>query len=335
MKKQIILFVAALIGCSVWLYPQLGMGTGRIQGTVYDEKGQALHGAKVKVQNVMYKNALAATSDKRGHWSLVGLSSGSYTVQVTLEGYENRTDQIEYREVTKREFFWDVKLSTKGTVPAAAPAAPEAKNGESEALAALLQADAQLYAEKQYAKAVEAYLELLENNPRIYPVYVNIANSYREMQDFEKAVASYQTYLDKVVADKGSLSAEPVTATVLLSMGEISLDQGNPEKAKGYFKLAVDNFPTSEILAYNIGEIFFKKGQMEQAIEYLKLATRLKDSWAPPYLRLGYAYLNRGQYDAALSSLKKFLELAPDDLQAPTIKNLLPDIEKLAKKNPG
>jgi tetratricopeptide (TPR) repeat protein len=222
-------------------------------------------------------------------------------------------------------------LRTKGTVPAAL----EAKSGKNDALAALLQAADQLYAEKQYAKAVEAYLELLENNPRIYPVYVNIANSYREMQDFEKAVASYQTYLDKVVTDKGSLSAEPVTATVLLSMGEISLDQGNPERARGYFKLAVDTSPTSEILAYDIGETFFKKGQTEQAIEYLKLATRLKDSWAPPYLRLGYAYLNKGQYDPALSSLKKFLELAPDDLQAPTIKNLLPDIEKLAKKYPG
>ena len=51
-----------------------------------------------------------------------------------------------------------------------------------------------------------------------------------------------------------------------------------------------------------------------------------------PLLRLGYAYLNQGQYDAALSSMKKFLELAPDDPQVPTIKNFLPELEKLAKK---
>ena len=246
-----------------------------------------------------------------------------------MEGYEARKDEIEYKEVTKQAFVWDVKLRLKG----AAPVEAETKNPESEALAALLKEGNQLYNEKQYGEAVAKFQQILDKNPKVYQLHINIANCFREMKEYEKAIASYQAYLDRIAVDKGSLKEEPLTATVLSSMGEISLAQANPDKAKEYLKLAVDNFPTNEILLYNVGEIFFKQGQTDQAIEYLKMAIKIKEGWAPPYLRLGYAYLNKGQYDLALDSLKKFLALAPDDPQAPTIKNLIPELEKLAKKN--
>jgi tetratricopeptide (TPR) repeat protein len=329
MKKGIILFVAIVIGFIVLLYSQLGMGMGRIQGTVLDENGKVLQGAKIKVQNETYKNFfLTTTSDKRGHWSLVGLASGPYTIVVTLRGYQERTDKIEYKEVTKQAFVWDVKLQLEGS----APKRPDNKNAESEALAALLKEGNQLYNEKHYGEAVAKFQQIMEKNPKVYQLNINMANCFREMKEYEKAIASYQVYLDRVAVDKGSLKEEPVTATVLSSMGEISLAQANPDKAKEYFKLAVDNFPTDEILAYNVAEIFFKQSQTDQAIDYFKIAIKIKETWPLPYLRLGYAYLNKGQYDLALDGLKKFLALAPDDPQAPTIRNLIPELEKLAKK---
>jgi tetratricopeptide (TPR) repeat protein len=331
MKNKLIPLVAVIVfGTSAFLYSQLGMGTGRIQGTVYDENGQVLPGAKIAVQNERYQNVLTTTSDKKGRWSLVGMASGPYTITVTLEGYEGKKDEIMYKEVTKQAFVWDVKLRLKGGAPVQA----DTKNAESEALASLLKEGTQLFNEKQYGEAAAKFQQILEKNPKVYQLNINIANCFREMKEYEKAIASYQAYLDMVAVDKGSLKTEPVTATVLSSMGEISLAQANPDKAKVYFKLAVDNFPTDEILAYNVGEIFFKQGQTDQAIDYLKLAIKIKESWAPPYLKLGYAYLNKGQYDLALDGLKKFLVLAPDDPQAPTIKNLIPELEKLAKKNP-
>lgn len=312
------LFVAIGIGFIVLLYAQLGIGTGRIQGTVFDENGKVLQGAKIKVQNETYKNFLTTTSDKRGHWSLVGLASGPYTIVVTLGGYQEKTDKIEYQEVSGQAFVWDVKLRLEGSAPLA--------------LAGLLKEGNQLYNEKQYGEAVAKFQQIMEKNPKVYQLNINIANCFREMKEYEKAIASYQTFLDRVAVDKGSLKEEPVTATVLSSMGEISLVQANPDKAKEYFKLAVDNFPTDEILAYNVAEIFFKQSQTDQAIDYFKIAIRIKESWPPPYLRLGYAYLNKGQYDLALDGLKRFLALAPEDPQAPTVRNLIPELEKLAKK---
>jgi regulator of sirC expression with transglutaminase-like and TPR domain len=47
---------------------------------------------------------------------------------------------------------------------------------------------------------------------------------------------------------------------------------------------------------------------------------------------LGYAYLNKGEYQKAINSLKKFLELAPENPEAENIKNLIPSLEKLIKQ---
>lgn len=330
MKKVFILFATLFFGFCLLLHSQLGMGTGRMQGTVFDEEGKALQGATIKVQNVRYKNVLTTTSDKKGRWSLVGLASGPYTIAVALEGYAERKDEIMFNQVTKSAFIWDVKLWKKGeAVTEVYPA-----KAENEALAALLKEGNQLYGEKQYAEAVARFQQFLEKNPNIYQVHINIGNCYRETKEYDKAITAYNAYLENVVVDKGSFKADNLAATVLSSMGEISLAQGNIDKAKEYFKQAVDNFPTDEVLAYNVGEIFFKQGQTDQAFDYFNTAIKIKETWAPPYLRLGYAHLNKGQYALALENLKKFLVLAPDDPQASTIKNLIPDLEKLIKKNP-
>ena len=96
---------------------------------------------------------------------------------------------------------------------------------------------------------------------------------------------------------------------------------------------AIELFPNDEVLAFNVGEIFFNQGEAIKAIDYYKLATTIKEDWAPPYRQLGYAYLNKGEYQLAIDSLKKFMELAPDDPQALTIESLIPKLEEMVKKD--
>ena len=329
MKKAFVLFTNLIFCFSLFLYSQLGIGTGRLQGTVFDGEGKALQGASIKVENVRYKTVLTTKTDKKGRWSMGGLASGPYTIEVALEGYEERKDEIMFNQVTKSAFIWDVKLRKKGEGVTGANLA----KGENEALGALLKEGNQLYAEKQYAEALSRFQKFLDKNPNVYQVHINIGNCFREMKEYDNAITAYNAYLEVVMADKGSLKSDHLAAAVLSSMGEISLAQGNIDKAKDYFEQAVDNFPTDEVLAYNVGEIFFKQGQAEQAFEYFNTAIKIKENWAPPYLRLGYVYLNKGQYDLAIENLKKFLELAPDDPQAAAITNLLPELEKLIKKD--
>lgn len=329
MKRAFVLFANLIFCLSLFLYSQLGIGNGRLQGTVFDSEGQALPGATIKVANVRYNNVLTTRTDKKGRWSMGGLASGPYTIEVALEGYEEHKEEIMFNQVANSTLVWDTRLRKKGEAVIEADPAKR----ENAAMAALLKEGNQLYVEKQPAEALGRFQQFLEKNPNVYKVHINIGNCFLEMKEYDKAIAAYQAYLEKAVAEKGSLKSDNLAATVMSSMGEISLVQGNIDKAKEYFKQAVDISPTDEVLAYNVGESFFKRGEIEQAFDYFSSAIKTKGTWAPPYLGLGYVCLNKGQYALAIENLKKFLELAPDDPQAATIKNLIPELEKLIKKN--
>ena len=151
------------------------------------------------------------------------------------------------------------------------------------------------------------------------------------MKEYDRAIEAYGAFVDRIKLLNGTLSGDENVAKVLATMGKAYLDKGDIEKAKEYFKLAIDLFPSDAVLAYNLGDIYFNQGQSDKSIEYLLAAIKINEKWPPPYIKLGYAYLNKGQYREALESLKKFLELAPDDPQAAIVKDLLPKLEQLAK----
>ena len=78
-------------------------------------------------------------------------------------------------------------------------------------------------------------------------------------------------------------------------------------------------------------QTFYFPWELEKAIEYYSLAVQIKPDWSLGHQKLGYAYLNNTDYKAAIASFKKFLELAPDDEAAETIRNLIPQLEKMIK----
>ncbi len=190
-----------------------------------------------------------------------------------------------------------------------------------------------LYDQEKYAEAVVKFEEFIKKNPTIYQININIGNCYREIGEYDKAIESFTKILEKIKEEKESIEGDESAAKALAGIGETYFKQGNLEKANEYFKQAIDIFPEDEALAFNVGEIYFKQGETDKAIEYFLLAVKIKESWAPPHRQLGYAYLNKGKYRLAVDSLKKFVELAPDDPRAENIKNLIPNLEELIKGN--
>jgi tetratricopeptide (TPR) repeat protein len=326
MKKHVFPFAAVILGLSAALWGQLGMGNGRIKGTVKDEAGKMLAGAKILVTNQTYKNTFSATSDDKGRWSVAGVASGWYEIRVSMEGFPEAKSELNVSFVRQLTQTLDVTMK-KVQVPSGKEPASK-KN----ALAILVNEANALYQQKNYLEAAAKYGQALQSNPSEYALNVNLGNCHLEMGENDKALEAYLKFLADVKADKGTWNGNADAARVLSMIGRIYLDRGDVEKGKEYFKSAIDAFPNDEIIPFNLGEILFNQGQADQAIEYLQIAVKLKGDWAPPYLKLGYAYLNKGEYKSALESLKKFLELAPEDPQAATVKALIPQLEELAKK---
>jgi len=323
--KVILLFVFCL-SLTLILSSQAGRGLGRIHGTVYDELGNPIEGAKVVAKHLESETTFESKSDNKGTWAIGGLGTGYFRITISKEGYETLYHDMNVSQFSSKNPPIDSRMRKVEVSLMNMPAIQD------EASIVLFEEGIQLYKQGKYAEAASKFEEFLAKNPTIYQVNINLGSSYREMGDYEKAFAAYNKVLERVKADKGFYKGDEDAAKALASIGEIYIKRGNLEKANEYFKQAIDNFPEDETLALNMGKIFFGQGNTDKAIEYFQLAIKIKEDWAPSYLQLGYACLNKGEYKMAVESLKRFLALAPNDPRASTIRDLIPKLEELIKK---
>ena len=107
----------------------------------------------------------------------------------------------------------------------------------------LFQEGIELSEQGKYAESISKFEEFLEHNYTIYQVHFNIGNCYREMGQYEKAIASFNNVLGNVKSIKDTIEADESSAKALANIGEIYLLQDDIEKAGKYFKQAVDSFP--------------------------------------------------------------------------------------------
>ena len=325
-KKNLSLICIVLtLSLSLTLSVLVGqVGGGRLHGTVVDENGKPLEGVKIVAETKDRKLALKAESDEEGKWYVSGVYKGKYGITATKAGFETT-----YYERTLSEFTSKnprLKIRMMIIIVSDEPAITD------ETTLGLFQEGVELSEQGKYAEAISKFEEFLEQNYTIYQVHFNIGNCYREMGQYEKAIASFNSVLENAKSMKNKIEGDESAAKALANIGEIYLLQDDIEKAGEYFQQAVDSFPENEAVAFNVAEIFFTKGDTDKAIEYFNLAIKIKENWATPYRRLGYVYLNKGEYKLAVDSFKKFLSLSPDSPEAANIQNLIPTLEGLIKQ---
>ncbi|MBE0460460.1 MAG: tetratricopeptide repeat protein [Candidatus Aminicenantes bacterium] len=330
MKVKNIWFIFLILILSLALTSSLlgqqGRGRGRVRGTVQDDAGNPIEGVKIVAEHLQYKTTFESNSDKKGSWAIAGLGTGYFRITASKEGYGTVYHEMKVSQFSKKNPSVDFTLKKVQVVPLNMPAIQD------ESAVAVFDEGNLLFEKENYSEAIAKFEEFLSKNPSVYQVYINIGNCYREMGEYDKALEAYQKILDKVKTEERTREDKEMEARALANIGQTYIKQGDLEKANEFLKLAVDIFPEDETLAFNVGEIYFKQGAIDEAIEYYKIAIKIKDTWSPPYRQLGYAYLNKGEYELAVDALKKFLEVAPDDPQAETIRNLIPKLEGLIKK---
>src|SRR5215472_19245032 len=79
--------VIGFLLCSTLLLAQTTVGTGSIVGTVTDQSGAVVGGAKVAIINVATAQAIELTSNNSGYFSSGALSPGNYKVTVSSKGF--------------------------------------------------------------------------------------------------------------------------------------------------------------------------------------------------------------------------------------------------------
>lgn len=301
------------------------VGGGRLHGSVEDEEGNPLEGVKIFLQFLEgSKLSLQGESDEEGKWYVTGVVKGNFRITASKTGFESVDYERTLSRFTSKNPPLQIKMRKTSELDEASIM--------DEASLGLFHEGRALFKQRKFAEALSKFKEFLEKNYAVYQVNLNIGNCYREMGEYDNAITAYQKILDRAKKRKDTIEGNETAAKALANIGEIYLIQGDMLKSLEYLKKAIDSFPENEAVAFKVAEIFFRQGDTDQAIKYFNLAVKINESWPAPYRQLGYAYLNKGEYQKAINSLKKFLELAPENPEAENIKNLIPSLEELIKR---
>jgi len=327
MKEQrlaIIILGFLLIFSTSMALAQEGRGQGRVFGTVKDEEGNPIEGAEIVCESLEYDFSLKTASDKKGKWAIAGFGPSVFRIAASKKGYIPSEMQMRLSHFREKNPPIDFVLKS---IESSGMQVME----DVEVSKELFREAADLFDEGRYSTSLQLFQEFLETNPTLFQVRLNIGDCYREMGEHENALTEYQVVLDKLKEENSDLKGNKYAAQALAHMGETYLKIDDVEKGQFYLTQAIEIFPNDHALAFNVAEIYFKGGKIDQAIEYYTLAIQIKSDWPLAHLKIGYAYLNKGEYDLAISSFKKFLELAPEDRESESIRNLIPQLEKLKK----
>jgi tetratricopeptide (TPR) repeat protein len=300
---------------------QAGRGTARINGTVVDEAGKPVPGARVTISLAMNESVKReAVADKKGGWAIIGLGTSQWTLTAAADGFLPATMNIQVKQLERNPSI-AVTLKRAG--------AEDKPMVQDEASLALIDKANQLYTEGNYDGALTIFREILAKNPGIYQVNMNIGDCLREKGEIGQALETYTGVIEQAKADPQM--GKEMTAKALARIGECHLKKGDFETAQGFFKQSIEVFPEDEVLAYNVGEIYFSNQKLDEAITYFALATKIKPDWSEGYYKLGLAYLNKADYEMARQSLSKVLELEPEGERAAAVKGILDTIDKIKK----
>ena len=162
-----------------------------IRGKVQDTLGRPVSGASVKAENPSgRRRTWTATTDKKGWFGMVGLSSGRWTFIIEAPGLQKKEEKI-YIRMTSFSPSLNFMLS---------PMKIEIAGALTKQIRDDLRAANALRDSGQLDRAVAAYEKIVSANPRLTMVGLAIADTYRQkatkQNNLEARIPLYNRAID-------------------------------------------------------------------------------------------------------------------------------------------
>jgi len=165
-----------------------------------------------------------------------------------------------------------------------------------------------------YETASKKFRAALEENPELTPAYSALSVVLVGQEKLEEALQ----------AADAALQREPDNARALrMRYQSLRLLGRLDEAAEAFQKLDTDDQIEALELQYNNATELFNAGQTQEAVELLRAVVAARQDHARAHYLLGLSYTNLGDNEAARRHFETFLQLAPDDPDAPTAQEML------------
>ena len=288
--------------------------TGRIGGTVKDDKGQPIKGATVMAENPNASpSSFTATTDDRGRFSIIGLRSGNWKVTASAPGFQPSGGSINVRTIGAPNPPVDIVLAPGATGPTGALAGVNTKELQAE-----LQKAEDLLNQQQYDAAIAAYQAILTKAPALTMINLQIGRAYRMKKDYDSALGTYKKILE----------ADPTNERAKIEIGMTNLEKGDFAAAEAALSEAAQGTGASREVFYNLGEVKFAKGETDEAMKWYQRAVDADPSWGKPLFKLGLGHLQKADTKNAIAMMEKVIAADPNSPEAAQAKGLIEQLKK-------
>ncbi len=355
----LLLLVAALPAAA-----QDWVGRGRANGRVTDQNNKPIAGATITLHLPGRPDAgpKPFTTNKKGRWSYLGLTGGTWAVVIQAEGYKDSTGTFEVDEFNPSKPV-DIQLEknpfdlvkqgqdlidqgsydeARAKFEAAMPAMDPHQKAQVQALIGTT-----FYQQKDFDQARIAYekaLPGLEAKEKT-GVQLRLGDSYAQQGQFAKAREVYEQSLAGLPPDSQS--------QVLLAIARSYDQEGNRDKAVETVKRILDTSPDNVQALQLIADLLSRQGKEEEAQAYLD---KIPDSAKLPpdmLLNQGIRFYNEStkegdqkKLDHAMDNFQRVIKQNPDMADAYYYRGLVylnqskndlakADFEQLLKLDPN
>ena len=288
--------------------------TGRVGGTVKDDKGQPIKGATVIAENPQSSpSSFTTTTDDRGRFSIIGMRSGTWKITASAPGFQSGGGNVPIRTIGAPNPPVDIVLAPGASGPAGALAGVDTK-----ALQGELQKAEDLMNAQQYDEAIAAYNAILEKTPALTMINLQIGRAYRLKKDYDSALATY----------KKMLETDPHNERAKIEIGMTNLEKGDFVAAEAALSEAAQSLSASREVFYNLGEVKFAKGETDEAMKWYQRAVDTDPNWGKPLFKIGLGHLQKGDTKAAIETLEKVIAVDPNSQEAGMAKATIEQLKK-------
>lgn len=314
--------VFAILGVGVLAAATLrAQAPGRLSGIVTDETGEPLAEVQVTVTDPEVESfSLSTSTNKKGKYAfLIKDVTRPYSCRFEKEGFQ--TLELTIKIPFNSNLEKDLTMPSLESLRISTAESPPAISSEAETIlvpsnpAVLLFNEGAAAASAGDLEAAEQrFEEAIVLDPDLPEAHAALSALRLGSDRFTEAAAGAERALE---LEPGNVRTLEIRYRAYRALG----DEAKARQALAELRAASPEAAQQDL--YNRGVQLFNTGEIETAKSLFLEVIELGPGHARSHYMLGMCYVNSGDSVRAKEHLERFLELAPDDVDAPTARETL------------
>lgn len=340
MRRAAFIFILVLSMCTFSFGQEM---IAKVKGTVKDEQGNPIPGAKITFIYLQQNLRAKAKTNKNGEYVRIGLRPGVYKITVEAEGcatWERDGIRISAGEtdrggVPKLDFILE-------TVEKARNREQAIKHQKDLVFMKKEYKEAnEAFAAKDFDTAIKKYKKTLELDPNQLVVTYNLGMCYINKKMFKEAAEVLKKGLDIqpenaktnfYLAYSLTMAENEKAKKAEQKSKETAEAEESLEKAEKYFLKSLEFGFNDPDALFSIGAILVNSKREEAALKAFTKAAEIKPGFEHAFIEMATSHVKLTNYEKAKELFEQYLREHPQGEHASRAEQMIKALDKILKK---